>query len=437
MKIESIQILNFRGIEHLELEFDPRFTLLVGDNASGKTSILSALSVALGIWHVSKMVNGPNQWRGIMDHEIREVAVYDGGERQFESAGEVAVTAKGSVGARASTAWMRKKRWRGGATIDFDEGAVVEQINRAISARGERSEALPLLAYYGAGRAWLASNRRELPDLAGDLKARQADGYYDCLNERIRLKDILKWFVLQAAARDEQGRFRPGFDAVRLALKRGIPGVDDIYWDAGKQEVIVSIGGVLQPFSNLSDGQRTMASTLADMAIRAVALNSHLLGDGNGGSDPAAVLDRTPGVALIDELDVHLHPSWQRTVIRDLTEAFPKVQFVCSSHSPQVLGELPARQAWILGAGPPRHPTVSYADTNWLLEHHMGKPAAARNPEVQALLTNADENIEDGDLDRARQRLAAARERMDGADGELTRLQSSLETAEALGREDD
>ena len=73
MRIDSIQIDNFRGIEHLDLEFDPRFTLLVGDNGSGKTSILSAVSVALGIWHVSRIVGGLSQWRNIMDHEVREV----------------------------------------------------------------------------------------------------------------------------------------------------------------------------------------------------------------------------------------------------------------------------------------------------------------------------------------------------------------------------
>jgi predicted ATP-binding protein involved in virulence len=166
-----------------------------------------------------------------------------------------------------------------------------------------------LLAYYGAGRAWLPSNERELVDLSGDLKSRPEDGYYDCLNERIRIKDVLKWFVLQAAKRDEKGQFKPAFEAVRLALKRGIPGVDEIYWDHAKGEVVVSIEGKAQPFSNLSDGQRTMASTLADMAIRVVALNAHLLGNGNGEAHPERALDETPGVVLIDEVDVHLHQS--------------------------------------------------------------------------------------------------------------------------------
>jgi hypothetical protein len=173
------------------------------------------------------------------------------------------------------------------------------------------------------------------------------------------------------------------------------------------------------------------------MAIRAVALNSHLLGDGIGSSYPAAVLDQTPGVVLIDEVDVHLHPSWQRRVVRDLTEAFPKVQFICSSHSAQVVGEVPAVAAWILGEGPPRHPTVSFADSNWVLAHQMGPQVSERNEDVKQLLEQAERELGNGDLGLAGVTLDTAKQKMGGEDGELTRLESSLETLSALTREND
>jgi predicted ATP-binding protein involved in virulence len=345
MRIDSIQIDNFRGIKHLDLNFDPQFTLLIGDNGSGKTSILSAVSVALGIWHVSKIVSGPKQWRNIMDHEVREELAHDdNGVRQFVASGGVQITASGSVGARSPHTWTRVKRAKKSRTVDVWDKKTLADIQGVISGRQNRVEPLPLLAYYGAGRAWMASNEREFADLSGDLKGRQADGYYDCLNERIRIKDILKWFVLEAAGRDETGQFKPAFGAVRVALKRGIPGVDDIYWDPSKREVVVIIHGKAQPFSHLSDGQRTMAATLADMAIRAVALNSFLLGDGEGRLHPEAVLDETPGVVLIDEIDVHLHPIWQRRVIADMRTTFPKVQFICTTHSALLIQSLESRQ---------------------------------------------------------------------------------------------
>ena len=436
MRIDWIQIHNFRGIEHLRLLFDSRFTLLVGDNGSGKTSILSAVSVALGIWHLSDIL-GDTEWRTIEDHEVREVpGVDENGAKQFSEAGQVQIRAGGVIGNSGLIEWRRGKRKRGAKTINEDSEQAEIAIHALLEARKNKSQPLPLLCYYGAGRAWQPSNERPLADLDGDLKSRQGDGYYDCLKERIRIKDVLKWFVLQAAARDESGRFKPSFETVRLALKRGIAGVDDIYWDATKAEVVVSIHGLAQPFSKLSDGQRTMAATIADMAIRAVTLNPHLLGDGNGHTYPEEVLNQTPGVVLIDEVDVHLHPSWQRSVVQDLMKTFPKVQFICTSHSAQVLGELPAHQVWILGNGQ-RHPSVSFADSNWVLEHFMGREANARNSKVKSLLEQVESDLGDGELEKARANLEQAREIMGGEDGELTRLESSLATLNALAREDD
>ena len=368
----------------------------------------------------------------------------ENGERQFFPAGEVQISAVGSVGGHSSASWTRRKRAKRSPTKDQWHKDAVADILSVIKARDEQSGALPLLAYYGAGRAWQASNERSKADLSGDLKARRSDGYYDCLNERIRIKDILKWFVLAAASRDERGRFKPSFEAVRLALQKGIPGVDDIYWDHLRAELIVSIHGVTQPFSNLSDGQRTMASTLADMAIRAVTLNPHLLGDNNGTFYPEEVLNQTPGVVLIDEVDVHLHPEWQRSVVRDLLTTFPKIQFVCSSHSAQVMGEVPVilgqekhGTVWILGSGGPRRPSVNYADSNWNLEHQMGPEVESRNPKVRALLSKAQVAMMDQDLDTAESALNAARKLMGGEDGQLTRLTSSLATLKKLANAHD
>lgn len=439
MRIDLIQIKHFRGISDLQLQLDPRFTLLVGDNGSGKTSILSALSVALGIWHLSDIL-GDIQWRNIMDHEIREVPGQDeNGEKQFVPAGPAQITATGCIGESAQIEWRRGKKKRGAKTINEDADRALDAIEAVVKAREEKEGPLPLLACYGAGRAWLPSNEREMADLEGDLKSRQSDGYYDCLNERIRIKDVLKWFVLQAAARDESGKFKPSFEAVRLALKKGIPGVDDIYWDPTKREVVVSIHGKPQPFTNLSDGQRTMASTIADMAIRVVTLNPHLLGDGNGHSHPEKVLEETPGVVLIDEVDVHLHPEWQRSVVKDLLTTFPRVQFVCTSHSAQVMGEVPAMieggqfgTVLILGSEPPRRPSVNYADSNWNLEHQMGPEVKPRNAKVNSLMSRAQAALIHHDLAAAEAALKQARELMGGEDAQLTRLSTSLGTLKKL-----
>lgn len=435
MKIDSIQIANFRGIEHLDLKFDPHFTLLVGDNGSGKTSILSAVAVALGIWHQSGIL-GDIQWRSVMPDDVREVLGKDeNGVRQFEGSGEVQIRATGFLGDPQTVpqkSWTRRKRERNGRTIDDLD--YTTELSAVIALRDAQKGALPLLAYYGAGRAWIPSNEREIADLDGDTKARRLDGYYDCLNERIRIKDILKWFILQAAARDEKGQFKASFEAVRLALKQGIPGVDEIYWDTSKSEVVVIIFGVARPFSTLSDGQRTMAATIVDMAIRAATLNAHLLGDGNGHLHPEKVLTETPGVVLIDELDLHLHPRWQRRVVEDLRRTFPKVQFICTSHSPQVIGETKAESLRLFDSEKRKWETPNQSfgmNSNWILETLMG--ASELNPEVAIAIKEVVEMAIRGELEQAKQGISDLKQRV-GNSEEIQYAASTIERVQLLGQ---
>ena len=97
------------------------------------------------------------------------------------------------------------------------------------------------------------------------------------------------------------------------------------------------------PVEILSDGVRNAISMVADLAFRAYKLNPHL------GANAAL---ETPGVALIDEVDMFLHPSWQQTIIASLRKAFPKVQFIVTTHSPQVLSTVNRECIRLLGRAP-------------------------------------------------------------------------------------
>jgi predicted ATP-binding protein involved in virulence len=125
----------------------------------------------------------------------------------------------------------------------------------------------------------------------------------------------------------------------------------------------------------LSSGIRTMVGLVADLAYRAVKLNAHLKQN--------AVLN-AEGIVLIDEIDLHLHPSWQQHVIQDLQSAFQKIQFVVTTHSPQVLTTLPYECIRILTDGKVymAPPGTEGAEASRLLKRVLG--VDVRPPENQA-----------------------------------------------------
>lgn len=99
----------------------------------------------------------------------------------------------------------------------------------------------------------------------------------------------------------------------------------------GADQLTIRFDKRLLRFRQLSDGYRNMLGMVSDIAQRCVTLNPHL---------GAAAVAQTPGVVLIDEIDLHLHPKWQRRVVADLTRAFPLAQFVATTHSPFIIQSL-------------------------------------------------------------------------------------------------
>jgi predicted ATP-binding protein involved in virulence len=189
---------------------------------------------------------------------------------------------------------------------------------------------------------------------------------------------------------------------------------------------VLSIRGFEQPFYNLSAGQRMMLAMVADIAIKAVTLNSYLLGPHQpGAADPMHILRQSPGVVLIDELDVHLHPLWQRRVATNLKETFPGIQFVCTSHSPQVIGEVQAEEVRILENGGATTPPRSFGiDSDRVLEELMD--AAARNKEVKAKLGELAAVIDHENFPKAEQLLKEVETTLGENDPEVTHYRTLM-----------
>ena len=129
-----------------------------------------------------------------------------------------------------------------------------------------------------------------------------------------------------------------------------VPGAKAIEYSVRERSIVVEFatGDVL--YQNLSDGQRIMLSLVADIAYRAAWMNPHL---------EDRVLQETDGIVLIDELDLHLHPKWQRTVVDDLRRTFPKIQFIATSHSPFIIQSLQPNHCLLYTSPSPRDRTRS------------------------------------------------------------------------------
>jgi predicted ATP-binding protein involved in virulence len=267
---------------------------------------------------------------------------------------------------------------------------------------------LPLIAFYRADRRW--ANSSGSTEQAVSLKISRIDGYKNWSDATASLQDFENWLIkktleqLQKAFRSTKSvsGFNDELSLVNSALQAMLPGSNGLYYDVELASLIVDMAGNLTSrFSSLSDGQRGMVALFTDIARRMCILNPHM------GKD---VLKNTSGVVIIDELDIHLHPAWQRSIVSALKNAFPKIQFIAASHSPQIIGSLKPEEVIVLNDGDPSHPRVTYGlDSSSVLEEVMD--VAQREPEIEILLSELFSTLEDNDLKKAKSQLEALKKK--------------------------
>ena len=354
MLINEIHLTNFKCFEETTVALHPECTLLVGVNGSGKTSILDALSVAAGSWFLG--VDGASN-RHIRTSEVR-LRHFDRGSDQvsmWEPVFPCAVRACGIVDGE-DLEWTRSLKGKRGRTTYGGASRLKKLASMAVAdAKTSDSNAmLPLICYYGSGRLWdVPRDHAKVSDKsfteAKDLKTSRFDGYENSIDPRISVNALSRWIARQAWIGFQRGRETALFRTVRQAMLQCVEGATNLHFDANYGEVILEIDGQgTQPFNNLSDGQRSTLALVGDMARKAAILNPHL---------GEQALSETPGIVIIDELDLHLHPKWQRRILEDLRTTFPRIQFVATTHSPFLIQSLRTREELVLlGGQPPGDP---------------------------------------------------------------------------------
>ena len=210
--------------------------------------------------------------------------------------------------------------------------------------------------------------------------------------------------------------------AVMDATVRATPGVTNAWYDPVAQGPVVRFeDGHVASWSDLSDGYHVFIALVADIARRAVMLNEI-----DGADAPA----RVKGVVLIDELDLHLHPRWQRVALRGLRRAFPRLQLIVTTHSPQVLSSAENRHVRRLFDGKLQEDQVfvESRDTNAILREYM--LTEDRSPEGTEALRALHDCIDQGRRDEAEALYKELLARWGDLDPDLIRARAFMDLEE-------
>ena len=374
MKLKQVTIENYRAIESLDLPLHPQLTVLHGNNGHGKTSVLSAIAVGLGsILRI--LPNVPSiDFRKTDSRGSRTIRVILEATENFH--------------------WERR---RGSATRSWRNvglGPLREAIGKIVTADqdGDAPIDLPIVAFYDTDRA--AFDAPQTRRGFGSEFSRYA-ALTDALAAKTNFREFFKWFYAkendelrqQREARDFNFRLKE-LEAIRNAVERMIPGVSSPRIETGPLRFVVSMTSQSDKtetlaIDQLSGGYRNMLALVADLARRMAQGNPHL-------DDPL----QSEAVVLIDEVDLHLHPSWQQRVLPDLMRTFPNAQFIVSTHSPQVLTTVKPehivslyREGDGIVDGGPDAPTYG-AESGYVLSTVMGvkeRPSSEHNKFVDTL----------------------------------------------------
>lgn len=353
MFIEKISLENYRCFERFEMDFDPEMTVIVAKNGQGKTTVLDGISIVLGAF-VSAFDHGKGP--GIEASDARLLRMPEMASQEHQVPVVIRASFNGVEGEvmRELAGVKGHKTTTKDAKAFSDLGAEMMQ-----GVRAGREVDLPIVAAYGSGRLWVTHREKKSKDTK-TLTASRTRGYEDCLSRASNFKQLQEWTkmaemaVLQEAQReDKPSVIGAQLSAIKLAVDTvlGSQGWEAFHYNLGLETLAMrpktaegqEVGSFdYLPVGQLSDGVRAVVSLVADLAWRCTVLNPHF-----GSQAPA----QTSGLVMVDEIDLHLHPAWQQTVVGSLRSAFPKIQFVLTTHSPQVISTVPSEQIRIVEDG--------------------------------------------------------------------------------------
>lgn len=425
MHIRQLTLERFRGASSLPLALDSRLNVFVGMNGAGKSSVLDATAILLS-WLANRIKRPTASGRPVTESDIRN------GEHSANL--EVSLEDQGLF-----IGWNLTKVRRGYARQDsvsvlISATEMAKRIQAAIASSDGNTD-MPLFAYYPVNRAVLDIPLRSRGRHDFDLLS----AYDESLTSGANFRTFFEWFREREDLENENLKYRDQLirpddfqfpdrqlEAVRHALEQFMPDFTNLTVRRNPLRMEVDKQGQKLTVNQLSDGEKCLMAMVGDLARR-FAIANPMRGNPLEGQ----------GIVLIDEIDLHLHPKWQRMVVPRLLEVFPNCQFLISTHSPHVITHVQPENLFLLqlreGQLSCSRPAESYGKTvERVLEDLMGIETT-RPDEVKNSLRHIFELIDQRDFDDARVSIEQLEQEI-GQDPELTKAGVLIKRKELIGK---
>lgn len=336
MYLKTMKLHNFRCFSDLEINLSDELSVIVGNNGAGKSTVLEAAAILAGT--LTSAMDGLTSYN-IKKSDAHYKYFQMGSVVDVQPQYPVEISAEGVVSGEKIkwTRTLHSAKSRSNLTGAKEVVRIADNYQQRLRS-GDSALILPIIAYYGTGRLWNQYIDRKNEEA---IKNSRTNGYIDCLDGAANDKLMKKWFQKMTIQQYQQEKTFPEYAAVCNAVSqcfKSITGCNNakIQYNLDTNEIDVLYTNAMHeniriPMNQLSDGYKCTISLIADIAYRMATLNPQLLDK---------VLVETEGIVLIDEIDLHLHPSWQQRILQDLRAIFPRVQFIVSTHAPAVINSV-------------------------------------------------------------------------------------------------
>ncbi|MFN6156782.1 MAG: AAA family ATPase [Dolichospermum sp.] len=444
MHIQKVIIKNFRCFEHLEVNLDPDINIFVGNNGSGKSALLDAIAAAMYpyVAGIQKIVN--------KEQEVSPVLQRDLPVKQNSS--EQRNHPEFTLSTTSLPEWTiiykdppiendvddKKRRKSSMLLVSHTSRALQEGTKKLYSEllyncdtlRYDKTSEFSVIAYYQSNRN--LTNIADIENISNQSFDR-FDTLKKAFNATANFTDLVNWFFVREYEELREGRNRKDINfelsvlkQVRNAISTIIAPNARVYF-SGATSAKLMVEWTMETgekrellLSQLSAGYRNMLALVMDFARRLAQANPDM-------ENPLAA----EAILMIDELDLHLHPTWQQKIIPDLKKVFPNTQIIATTHSPEVVTTVKQNQVKILEDYQIKEcpsPTKGMKSSD-IVRYVLGLSDLRPDTEESRTLTRLFEAIDNGQLEEAKS-LRQELQHWESFDPDMTRADMQIRKLE-------